>query len=105
MVFINEWLPNPIGADAKGEFIELCNNGTVPVDLGGMGIVQRMEKEIQAVGVTPANEYLFCRGADEAIAQKYGWHIIFVRCGRAVGRPFRFRGKRAGRGKFQSDQL
>lgn len=35
MIFINEWLPNPTGDDAKGEFIELFNNAAVPVNLDG----------------------------------------------------------------------
>ena len=35
MVFINEWFPNPDGADAKGEFIELFNNGNAAVSLNG----------------------------------------------------------------------
>jgi len=35
MVFINEWLPNPVGPDAKGEFIELFNNGAAPVSMAG----------------------------------------------------------------------
>jgi hypothetical protein len=35
MVYINEWLPNPDGNDAKGEFIELFNRGTSTVNLSG----------------------------------------------------------------------
>lgn len=27
MVLINEWLPNPVGSDAAGEWLELWNNG------------------------------------------------------------------------------
>lgn len=38
MVFINEWLPNPNGADAKTEFIELFNNGNAPINLTGWTI-------------------------------------------------------------------
>ena len=39
MVFINEWLPNPNGADAKGEFIELWNSGNAPINLSGWSVV------------------------------------------------------------------
>ena len=34
-IVINEFLPNPVGADAEGEFIELKNIGTDEVDLKG----------------------------------------------------------------------
>lgn len=33
MVYINEWLPNPVGADAAGEFVELYNSATGAVNL------------------------------------------------------------------------
>lgn len=35
MVFISEWLPNPRGEDAPGEWIEISNTGSLPVDLAG----------------------------------------------------------------------
>lgn len=35
MILINEWLPNPKGADTKAEWIELANAGGAPVDLSG----------------------------------------------------------------------
>lgn len=35
MIFINEWLPNPVGADAAGEFVELYNSGSGAVRLDG----------------------------------------------------------------------
>lgn len=34
-IIINEWLPNPLGNDTDGEFIELKNKGNAPVDLAG----------------------------------------------------------------------
>lgn len=33
MIFINEWLPNPIGNDKNSEWIELKNEGYLAVDL------------------------------------------------------------------------
>lgn len=33
MVFINEWLPNPAGADSSGEWVELWNSGASAVDI------------------------------------------------------------------------
>lgn len=38
MVYINEWFPNPIGSDAKGEFVELFNAGATPVNLDGWSL-------------------------------------------------------------------
>ena len=35
MVYINEWLPNPVGRDAVGEWIELLNGGASAVNLEG----------------------------------------------------------------------
>lgn len=34
-IFINEFLPDPIGDDVAGEFIELINTGSEDVDVGG----------------------------------------------------------------------
>lgn len=38
MVYINEFLPNPIGVDGPSEFIELYNGGAGAVDLAGWKI-------------------------------------------------------------------
>ncbi len=35
MVLISEWLPNPVGSDASGEWVELWNGGGNIVDLSG----------------------------------------------------------------------
>lgn len=35
MVVLNEWLPNPVGVDHGGEWLELWNNGSNPVNLSG----------------------------------------------------------------------
>ncbi len=35
MVYINEWLPNPTGSDADGEWIELFNSGNASQDISG----------------------------------------------------------------------
>jgi len=58
MVFINEWLPNPTGADAAGEFIELFNNGAVPVDLGGWSLEADGKKKFKLSGIIQPNGYL-----------------------------------------------
>ncbi len=38
MVLINEWLPNPAGPDAAGEFAELFNDTAVAIPLDGWSI-------------------------------------------------------------------
>ena len=35
MIYINEWLPNPVGTDATGEFVELYNGASGTVNLTG----------------------------------------------------------------------
>lgn len=58
MVFISEWLPNPIGADAQGEWIELQNNGSVPIDLSAWKIQADAGKAFALRGVSvPANGF------------------------------------------------
>src|ERR1700691_587167 len=59
MIFINEWLPNPTGADAKGEFIELFNNGSSSVNLNGWALTTSGKKIFSLNGYTiAANGYL-----------------------------------------------
>lgn len=50
MVYINEWLPNPTGADAMGEFIELYNNGGAVVNLSGWIIKTENGKKFSLAG-------------------------------------------------------
>jgi len=39
MILINEWLPNPTGDDAAGEWAELLNTGSSTVNLRGWSLV------------------------------------------------------------------
>jgi hypothetical protein len=50
MVFINEWFPNPAGSDAKGEFVELFNNGEKPVSLNGWSLATKNGKQFPLSG-------------------------------------------------------
>ena len=45
MIFINEWLPNPAGVDAKGEFIELFNSGKTLANLNGWSLATKNGKQ------------------------------------------------------------
>lgn len=52
MVFISEWLPNPSGPDAAGEFIELYNGGAAPAALDGWVIKTEKGKTFSLGGRT-----------------------------------------------------
>lgn len=62
MVFINEWLPNPVGVDAAGEFIELYNSGGAAVILNGWALKTENGKKFSLVGWSiPARRYLLLK--------------------------------------------
>ncbi|MGC9598914.1 MAG: lamin tail domain-containing protein [Minisyncoccia bacterium] len=50
MVLINEWLPNPVGADAAGEWVELWNGGGTAVDLKGWVLKTENGKKFSLTG-------------------------------------------------------
>ena len=58
MIYINEWLPNPVGNDATGEFVELYNSGSAQVSVGGWTIETSAKKPKKISGMIPANGYL-----------------------------------------------
>ncbi|HVO28379.1 MAG TPA: lamin tail domain-containing protein [Candidatus Paceibacterota bacterium] len=64
MVFINEWLPNPAGDDAQGEFIELFNTGASAARLDGWTLHTTGKKIFSLSGrsVGPGGFLLLRRG-------------------------------------------
>ncbi|MEY4731478.1 MAG: hypothetical protein RL681_424 [Candidatus Parcubacteria bacterium] len=59
MVVINEWLSNPAGSDAQGEWIELWNGGPGAVDLSGWKLTTDSGKGYALNGVRVAEgEYV-----------------------------------------------
>jgi len=84
MIFINEWLPNPTGADAKGEFIELWNNGSSPVNLGGWILQADGKKKFKLSGLLRANEYLLLPRSETKLSLKNtdGKLVLFDAAGR-----------------------
>lgn len=59
MIFLNEWLPNPAGADAAGEWVELYNSGLTPVNLRGWVLMTEGKKQFVIGDVSiPAHGYL-----------------------------------------------
>ena len=71
MVFINEWLPDPPGIDTKGEFIELFNDGHVPVALRGWSL-RTSGKKAFSFGEEdiPGNGYLVLKRTATKLALK-----------------------------------
>jgi len=70
MIFINEWLPNPTGVDAKGEFIELFNNGNAPVNLSGWILQTENKKKFKLSGSIRANGYLLLPRSETKLSLK-----------------------------------
>ncbi len=59
MVYINEWFPNPVGADKGNEWVELFNGGEEPVSLGGWFLTNGTGKEFALNGKNiGAGQYL-----------------------------------------------
>ncbi|MDD5252089.1 MAG: lamin tail domain-containing protein [Patescibacteria group bacterium] len=54
---INELFPDPEGEDAAGEFIELLNMGTEPVDVAGWKITVNTRGHVLASAIVPAHGY------------------------------------------------
>lgn len=46
MVFINEWMPNPVGSDTAGEWVELFNSGPSLVSLSGWFLKNGTDKKV-----------------------------------------------------------
>lgn len=58
MVRVNEWLPNPLGLDAAGEWAELYNDGTSAVDLNGWRLTPDGKKFFALKGILAPHGYL-----------------------------------------------
>lgn len=61
MIQISEVLPNPIGNDAEGEWIELQNTGSEAVSLLGFKLKTSGKKEFALSGTIGPGEYLLLR--------------------------------------------
>lgn len=79
MVFINEWLPNPIGVDAKGEFIELYNDSDAAASLNGWRLKTSGKKSFSLSGrVIDADSYLVLSRSLTKLALKNMDEEIFL---------------------------
>lgn len=71
MLYINEWLPNPVGNDAAGEFIELYNNDTAVVGLNGYMLGDGAKKKFSLSGYNiPPGGYLVLKKAQDRLTLK-----------------------------------
>ena len=61
MLYISEWLPNPAGNDAQGEWVELGNSGTASVSLKGWTIGTGGEKHYALSGSVDSRGFLLVR--------------------------------------------
>lgn len=58
MVYINEWLPNPIGKDTEGEFVEIFNSGPTALDVRGWRLEVKGGKKFYLSGQVGSGEFL-----------------------------------------------
>jgi len=71
MLYINEWLPNPVGNDAAGEFIELYNSGGAAANLSGYALGDGAKKTFSLNGYTiPPGAYLVLDHAQDKLTLK-----------------------------------
>lgn len=89
MVYINEWLPNPVGNDAAGEFIELYNDAGGTVSLGGYSLGVGAKKVFSLAGYTiPPRGYLVLKKAEDKLSLKNtdGAVLLYGPAGKVVDR-------------------
>ncbi|MGB7957794.1 MAG: lamin tail domain-containing protein [Minisyncoccia bacterium] len=89
MVFLNEWLPNPTGSDTKGEFIELWNGGSSPVNLNGWILQADGKKKFRLFGTIKADGYLLLPRSETKLSLKNtdGKLVLFDAAGRLADQP------------------
>ncbi len=77
MVYINEWLPNPTGSDATGEWVELFNGGSAPMNLGGW-VLKTATGKTKLSGTIGADQYLVFARADTKLVLKNADEKLFL---------------------------
>jgi hypothetical protein len=71
MIYINEWLPNPVGNDAAGEFIELYNSGASVASLDGYTLGDGAKKRFSLTGYSiPPGGYLVLKHTQDKLTLK-----------------------------------
>lgn len=79
MILINEWLPNPAGADVSGEWIELANTGGASVSLSGWTLQNSSGKKfIINNEIIPAQGYLVLQRSETKLTLKNQGESLFL---------------------------
>ncbi len=79
MVYLNEWFPNPAGADAAGEFVELYNSGSAAFSLDGYALGTGAKKRVSLSGRTiPPGGYLVLKKAETGLTLKNTDGAVFL---------------------------
>jgi hypothetical protein len=87
MLYINEWLPNPVGADASGEFIELYNSAAAPMNLDGYAVGDGAKKTFSLDGysISPDGYLVLTHGQDKlTLKNTDGEVLLYSPSGQAV---------------------
>jgi hypothetical protein len=87
MLYINEWLPNPVGNDATGEFVELYNSGSAYAPLAGYALGDGAKKKFSLAGYgIPPGGYLVLKKAQDKLSLKNtgGEVLLYGPAGQAV---------------------
>lgn len=58
MIFIKEFLPNPVGSDKEGEYIKFFNDGDAVILLNGWSVKDAAGKTFNLTGSLPAGQEL-----------------------------------------------
>lgn len=79
MLYINEWFPNPAGADASGEFVEFYNSGAAAVSLSGYALGTGAKKHYSLAGYSiPPGGYLVLKKEQTKLALKNTDGALFL---------------------------
>ena len=79
MIFINEWLPNPAGADAAGEWVELFNGGQSAISLNGWSLKTGAGKKVFLNNYRiDAGGYLILKRTDTKLTLRNTGENIFL---------------------------
>lgn len=78
MIFINEWLPNPAGNDATGEWVELFNNGNAPVNLNSWTLRTGGKSKYDLKSAIGVGDYLVLKRTDTKLVLKNADEKLFL---------------------------
>lgn len=87
MVYVSEFLPNPVGRDTEGEWLELHNNGPEAISLDGWQIVTQSGKKFSLSGrAIGGGEYLILPRSETKLAlrNQNGSLFLYDGAGRLV---------------------